>query len=86
MRLPLTLLLFVDVLIATGVFISLARPDVVIAFCLRTFGMGGDWFQEHVSEEELVRLRHVMRLVSLAGLALIFSASFGLGLSLAMIG
>jgi hypothetical protein len=86
MRLPLTLLLFLDVLIATGVFISLARPDVVIAFCFRTFGLGGDWFQEHVSEEELVRLRLVMRLVGLAGLALIFSASFGLGLTLAMVG
>ena len=86
MRLPLTLLLFLDVLIATGVFISLARPDVVIAFCLRTFGMGEDWFQEHVSEEELVRLRQVMRLVGLGGLALIFSASFGLGLTLAMLG
>ncbi len=86
MRLPLTLLLFVDVLIATGVFISLARPDVVIAFCLRTFGMGGDWFQEHISEEELVRLRLVMRLVGVAGLALIFTASFGLGLSLAVVG
>lgn len=86
MRLPLTLLLFLDVLIATGVFISLARPDVVIAFCLRTFGMGGDWFQEHVSEDELVRLRQVMRLCGLLGLALIFTASFGLGLSLALIG
>ncbi len=86
MRLPLTLLLFLDVLIATGVFISLARPDVVIAFCLRTFGMGGDWFQEHVSEEELVRLRQVMRLCGLVGLGLIFTASFGLGLSLALIG
>ena len=48
--------------------------------------MGGDWFQEHISEEELVRLRLVMRLVGVAGLALIFTASFGLGLSLAVVG
>ncbi|MCB9765641.1 MAG: hypothetical protein H6739_38055 [Alphaproteobacteria bacterium] len=73
------LLMLTDVALATAVFVALARPDVVIAFSFRTFGLGGDWFEEHVGEQELSRLRNLVRLGSWVGLGTVFAWSFAVG-------
>ncbi|MED5370316.1 MAG: hypothetical protein VX899_04810 [Myxococcota bacterium] len=85
MRLALTLLLFADVVLATGVFIAMARPDVVIAFAIRTLGIRDDWFQEHIADEELGRLRLVMKVGTWAGVGFLFASSFGLGIGLRLL-
>ena len=73
------LLALSDVTLATAVFIAWARPDVVIGFALRTFGLGDEWFQEHVSAEELNRLRKLTRLFAWTGVAAVFAWSFAVG-------
>jgi len=76
----LLLLIISDVVLASLVFISLAKPDLAIAFAIRRLGgLGDDWFQEHVGETELSRLRLVARLFGWAGLVAVFGWSFFVG-------
>ncbi|MCB9745855.1 MAG: hypothetical protein H6741_11120 [Alphaproteobacteria bacterium] len=73
------LLALSDVTLATAVFIAWARPDVVIGVSLRLFGMGDHWFQEHVGDEELERLRKMARLLAMGGVVAVFAWSFAVG-------
>jgi len=76
----LTLVLLVsDVALATTVFILVAKPDLGVAFVLRSTGIRDDWFEEHVAPEELTRLRTSVRLVGYLGLAVVFCWSFIVG-------
>lgn len=77
------LLMLGDVALAALVFILLARPDMGVAFVLRRTGLGDDWFQQHVSQEELARLRTASRIAGVGGIALLFVASFGVGVVVA---
>ena len=77
-KLLFLVLMISDVVLATAVFITLAKPDVAIGFAIRRMGMG-DWFQEHIDEAELSRLRHVTRVFSLGGLVAVFAWSFVVG-------
>ena len=76
------LLMLSAVALATGVFVAHAKPDVLISFAIRTFGLGDEWFQEHLAEEELARLRSVARMGSLVGLLAVFGWSFFVGVVL----
>lgn len=78
-KLLILLMLLSDVGLATGVFVALAKPDVVIALSFRLSGFADDWFQEHVGEEELRRLRNLVRLGSWLGLGTLFGWSFAVG-------
>ena len=80
----LLVLIISDVVLASLVFISLAKPDLAIAFAIRRMGMNDPWFQEHVSEQELGRLRNVARLFGLAGLLAVFGWSFLVGAVMAV--
>ena len=77
------LLMLADVVLAAAVFILLARPDMGVAFVLRRTGLGDDWFQQHVSQEELARLRTASRIAGWGGIVLLFSASFAVGVVVA---
>ncbi|GEM_PF-2372386 len=76
-------LMLFDVGLAAAVFILLARPDMGVAFVLRRTGLADDWFQQHVSVEELARLRTASRIAGVGALALLFAASFGVGVVVA---
>jgi hypothetical protein len=76
------LLMLSAVALATGVFVAQAKPDVVISFAIRFLGLGEDWFQEHLANEELSRLRRVARLGSWVGLVAVFGWSFFVGVVL----
>ena len=78
-KLLFLLLMVSDVALATLVFISLAKPDLAISFAIRRLGMNEPWFEEHVQEQELARLRRVTRLFSLGGLVAVFAWSFLVG-------
>lgn len=73
-----------DVVLASLVFISLAKPDLAISFAIRRLGMNDPWFQEHVSDSELQRLRTVARLFGFAGLLAVFGWSFLVGALMAV--
>ena len=64
-----------NVALAASVFILLARPDAGVAFLLRRSGLREGWFEEHLEEEELARLRLGVRLAGYIGLALVFAWS-----------
>lgn len=81
----LTLLVLTDLVLATGVFLLLARPDVAISFVIRSSGVGGGWFEEHLGAEELGRLRRFARLSGWLGLAVLFGWSFAVGAWLTVI-
>ncbi len=78
-ELLLTLLVLTDLVLATGVFLVLARPDVAISFVLRSSRVSGGWFEEHLAAEELGRLRRFARIGGWAGLAMLFGWSFAVG-------
>lgn len=78
-KLLILVMMFSDVVLATGVFVALSKPDVVIALSFRMSGLAGDWFQEHVGEEELHRLRNLVRMGSWLGLGTLFGWSFAVG-------
>ncbi|HJN73615.1 MAG TPA: hypothetical protein QGF58_06735 [Myxococcota bacterium] len=80
----LILLIVSDVVLASLVFVSLAKPDLAISFAIRRMGMNDPWFQEHVGEQELDRLRKVARLFGLAGLLAVFGWSFLVGALMAV--
>lgn len=73
------LLMLSAVMLATGVFVTMAKPDVAISFAIRFLGMGDDWFQEHLASEELDRLRRVARLGAVVGLVAVFGWSWFVG-------
>lgn len=85
-KLLFLLLMISDVVLATAVFISLAKPDVAIGFAIRRLGMDEPWFEEHVREDELARLRRVTRLFSLGGLVAVFAWSFLVGSLMRLMG
>ncbi len=72
-------LLTSDVALATVVFILVARPDLGVAFVLRRTGLRDEWFEEHVSADELARLRTGARWLGYLGLGLVFGWSFLVG-------
>ncbi len=75
----LTLLVLTDLVLATGVFLLLARPDMAISLVIRSSRVSGGWFEEHLGAEELGRLRRFARLVGWMGLAVLFGWSFAVG-------
>ncbi len=85
-KLLFLLLVMSDVVLATAVFIALAKPDVAIGFAIRRMGLAEPWFEEHVREDELARLRHVTRLYSLGGLVAVFAWSFLVGCLMRLMG
>ena len=72
-------MLLSDVALATVVFTLVAKPDLGVAFVLRRTGLRDAWFEEHVSPEELARLRTGARLLGYLGLGLVFGWSFIVG-------
>ncbi len=85
-KLLFLLLMLSDVVLATSVFIALAKPDVAIGFAIRRMGLNEPWFEEHVREDELARLRHITRMFSLGGLAAVFAWSFLVGSLMRLMG
>ncbi|MCP4807558.1 MAG: hypothetical protein GY913_15220 [Proteobacteria bacterium] len=78
------LLVISDVLLASAVFVSLAKPDLAIAFAFQRMGLADPWFEDHISDVELVRLRKVARMFSLGGLVAVFGWSFLVGALMAL--
>lgn len=72
-------MLLSDVALATAVFILVAKPDLGVAFVLRRTGLRDDWFEDHVTPDELARLRTSARLLGYLGLCLVFGWSFIVG-------
>ena len=75
----LSLLVLTDLVLATGVFLLLARPDVAISFVIRSSRVSGGWFEEHLGPEELGRLRRLAKVGGWLGLGLLFGWSFAVG-------
>jgi uncharacterized membrane protein len=84
-ELMLTLLVLTDLLLATGVFLLLARPDLAISLVVRSAGVSGGWFEEHLGAEELGRLRRFASVGGWLALALLFAWSFAVGAWLTVI-
>lgn len=78
------LLVISDVVVASAVFVSLAKPDLAISFAFQRMGMAEPWFEDHVTPAELDRLRKVTRLFSLGGLVAVFGWSFLVGSLMAL--
>jgi hypothetical protein len=81
----LTLLVLTDLVLATGVFLLLARPDVAISLVIRSSRVSGGWFEEHLGVEELGRLRRFARVGGWLGLGVLFGWSFVVGAWLTVI-
>lgn len=73
-----------DVLLASAVFVSLAKPDLAISFAFQRMGLAEPWFEDHITDEELDRLRKVSRMFSLGGLVAVFGWSFLVGALMAL--
>ncbi len=68
-----------DLVLATGVFLVLARPEVAISFVIRSKRLSGGWFEEHLAVDELERLMRFARVLGWAGLVLLLGWSFTVG-------
>ncbi len=82
---PLSMVLvFSDVLLATGVFLVLARPDIAVGWVLRREGRDAVEDPDFSSLRELERLRRFSRFAGALGLGALACWSFLVGTILAL--